>query len=154
MRPVRNADDSLIQFRKMCNNYEQLYGPRVAELRSQYTGSLRGEPPPSLEECLEIHVKTYIVNALLTPLNWQLDKSPEDDLPNPIPGASIRSEERETILFLESGEEGQAFCEIWCFEQHLCCRTCVFEEVCAKSEVFRLPCIPPKPPAVRTITTH
>jgi hypothetical protein len=39
-----------------------------------------------------------------------------------------------------SGKEGQAFCEIWRFETHLCCRTCVFEMVCTKAEVFRLPC--------------
>jgi hypothetical protein len=39
-----------------------------------------------------------------------------------------------------SGQDGQAFCEIWRFEQHLCCRTCVFEEVCSKATVFQLPC--------------
>lgn len=39
-----------------------------------------------------------------------------------------------------SGRDGQAFCEIWRFEQHLCCRTCAFEEVCTKAEVFHLPC--------------
>jgi hypothetical protein len=33
------------------------------------------------------------------------------------------------------------FCEIWKFEEHLCCRTCAFEEVCTKAEVFSgLPC--------------
>ena len=45
---------------------------------------------------------------------------------------------------VRSGEEGQAFCEIWSFEQHLCCRTCAFETVCTKAEVFKLPCIPPQ----------
>jgi len=39
-----------------------------------------------------------------------------------------------------SGRDGQAFCEIWRFEQHLCCRTCAFEEVCLKVAVFQLPC--------------
>ena len=39
-----------------------------------------------------------------------------------------------------SGKDSQAFCEIWRFEVHLCCRACVFEEVCAKSTVFQLPC--------------
>ena len=41
---------------------------------------------------------------------------------------------------LRSGQDGQAFCEIWRFEQYLCCRTCAFEEVCTKAEIFRLPC--------------
>lgn len=47
---------------------------------------------------------------------------------------------------LRSGREGQTFCEIWRFEQHLCCRTCVFEEVCTKAQVFRLPCQRPMAP--------
>jgi len=41
---------------------------------------------------------------------------------------------------LRSAEDGQAFCEIWHFEEHLCCRTCAFEEVCTKAKVFQLPC--------------
>lgn len=39
-----------------------------------------------------------------------------------------------------SGREGSDFCEIWRFEEHLCCRTCAFESVCTKAEVFHLPC--------------
>ena len=39
-----------------------------------------------------------------------------------------------------SGNPGNAFCEIWRFETHLCCRTCAFEDVCTAAEVFRLPC--------------
>jgi hypothetical protein len=39
-----------------------------------------------------------------------------------------------------SGENYAAFCEIFAFERHLCCRTCVFEEVCTRASVFHLPC--------------
>jgi hypothetical protein len=39
-----------------------------------------------------------------------------------------------------SGENHAAFCEIFPFERHLCCRTCVFEEVCTKASAFHLPC--------------
>jgi hypothetical protein len=39
-----------------------------------------------------------------------------------------------------SGEDFEAFCEIWRFETHLCCRTCAFLEVCEKAQVFQLPC--------------
>lgn len=39
-----------------------------------------------------------------------------------------------------SSEDGAAFCEISAFESHLCCRACVFEEVCVSSGVFSLPC--------------
>ena len=44
-----------------------------------------------------------------------------------------------------SGQDGDAFCEIWHFEQHLCCRTCAFEEVCTKAQAFSLPCQRPIP---------
>src|SRR5450759_1944815 len=40
----------------------------------------------------------------------------------------------------EDGEDGEAFCEIWSFEQRLCCRTCAFERVCTNADVFQLPC--------------
>jgi hypothetical protein len=39
-----------------------------------------------------------------------------------------------------SGKEQDAFCEIWRFETHLCCRTCIFEDVCTSAPVFTLPC--------------
>jgi hypothetical protein len=39
-----------------------------------------------------------------------------------------------------SSRDGEAFCEIWSFERRLCCRTCVFEPVCTKAQVFHLPC--------------
>ncbi|MBE3100123.1 MAG: hypothetical protein IMZ44_23640 [Planctomycetes bacterium] len=42
---------------------------------------------------------------------------------------------------LRSAEDGQAFCETYRFETHLCCRTCVLEEVCASTQILPLPCI-------------
>lgn len=39
-----------------------------------------------------------------------------------------------------SGKEGQAFCEIARFEERLCCRTCVFEEVCTKAVTIQAHC--------------
>jgi hypothetical protein len=55
--------------------------------------------------------------------------------------ASRITAENQMLCGSRSGQQGQAFCEIWRFELHLCCRTCAFEEVCIKAEeVFRLPC--------------
>jgi hypothetical protein len=39
-----------------------------------------------------------------------------------------------------SGQDGHAFCEVFPFEEHLCCRACAFEDVCTGTEVFHLPC--------------
>ena len=53
--------------------------------------------------------------------------------------AQITTENR-TRCGQRSGRDGDAFCEIWRFEQHLCCRICAFETVCTKATVFQLPC--------------
>lgn len=50
------------------------------------------------------------------------------------------TEENSDRSGLRSWADGSAFCEIAPFEQFLCCRTCSFEPVCAKSELLRLPC--------------
>ena len=41
---------------------------------------------------------------------------------------------------LRSADITEAFCEIWRFETRLCCRTCIFENVCTKAKIFNLPC--------------
>ena len=51
----------------------------------------------------------------------------------------VTSENRERCGS-RSSQDGEAFCEIWSFENRLCCRTCVFEDVCTKTQVFHLPC--------------
>lgn len=40
-----------------------------------------------------------------------------------------------------SSADGEPFCEIFDFEQMLCCQTCVFFEVCEQSKLFKLPCM-------------
>jgi hypothetical protein len=56
--------------------------------------------------------------------------SPVDDVNRPLCGP-------------RSSASGGAFCEIWRFETHLCCRACVYEPVCTKAQVLRLPCTRP-----------
>lgn len=41
---------------------------------------------------------------------------------------------------VRSGEEGEAFCEVYPIDHHLCCQACVLHGVCQRAEVFRLPC--------------
>ena len=54
--------------------------------------------------------------------------------------AECISSEIRTRSVLRSGQDGAAFCEIFSFEEHRCCRVCVFEEVCIMANVFSLPC--------------
>ncbi len=42
---------------------------------------------------------------------------------------------------LRSRGHGHAFCELWQFENYLCCRTCVYQDVCTAAEVFSPPCV-------------
>jgi hypothetical protein len=51
----------------------------------------------------------------------------------------VREENRDRCGHRSSDDDGP-FCEIFSFEQHLCCRTCAFEDVCTAAPVFRLPC--------------
>ncbi len=48
--------------------------------------------------------------------------------------------ENRSICGPRSGTDFQAFCEIAPFEDYLCCRTCVYDKVCTKSVVLKLPC--------------
>jgi hypothetical protein len=98
---VRSADEFLRRFRKACDDYNRLFGPRVARVRAEYAKSPAGKPPPSLDESLEAHIRVYVVNALLAALNWRLDAKPEDGLPNLLPEAPVASKEKGTIRFLD-----------------------------------------------------
>ena len=98
MSRVRNADAFLLRFRGSRKTYEKIFAKRIADIRQKFTG----QPQESLlDNTLEAHERTYIVNDLLAALNWRLDARTEDGLPNLIPEAPVRSEERKTVRFLD-----------------------------------------------------
>lgn len=98
MSRVRNADEFLLRFRGISGEYEQIFGPRLSKIRAKYVGILQ---ETLVQETLEIHARTYFVNALLAALNWRLERQPTEDLPNLIPEVPVRSEERKSIRFLD-----------------------------------------------------
>lgn len=53
------------------------------------------------------------------------------------------TEENLTRCGPRSGRYGDVFCEIAPVDELLCCRTCVFQDICTKSEILRLPCTVP-----------
>ena len=62
-----------------------------------------------MDESLEAHIRVHVVNCLLAALNWRLNASPEDGLPNLLPEAPIRSTRAKSVrlfdyLGLESGD--------------------------------------------------
>jgi len=55
---------------------------------------------------------------------------------------SVKYDKLRTLDFGQrSSEDGEPFCEIFNFEEMLCCQTCVFFDVCAQSRLFKLPCM-------------
>jgi hypothetical protein len=94
---VRNADEFLLEFRRIRKAYEGLF-PLITQIRAKYTG----EPEKGVvDQSLEAHAREYAVNAFLAALNWRLNARPEDGLPSLIPEVPIRSEERGSIRFLD-----------------------------------------------------
>ena len=70
MNRVRNADEFRLEFRRLCENYTYFFAPRVAAIRALYAKTPTGQTPPAVDESLEAHVRSYLVNALLAALNW------------------------------------------------------------------------------------
>ena len=95
---VRNADDFLLRLRQFAGEYERTFEPLISRLRQQYTGKLEEQ---LVNDHLEFHARVYFVNAFLAALNWRLDQSPGNGLPNLVPEVPVRSEERRTVRFLD-----------------------------------------------------
>jgi hypothetical protein len=95
---VRNADEFLLQLRKISGDYKRIFGPQVAEIRKKYTKS---DTEKLVDESLEAHNRLYVVNGLLAALNWRLDAKSEEGLPNLVPEAPVKSVEKGTTRFLD-----------------------------------------------------
>jgi hypothetical protein len=59
---VRNADEFRLEFRRLCENYTYFFAPRVAAIRVLYAKTPTGQTPPAVDESLEAHVRSYLVN--------------------------------------------------------------------------------------------
>jgi len=99
MNRVRNANQFSLEFRKTIDRYQEIFKPQIARLREEY--ATFPEEEGLVDESLEIHIRSYVINALLAALNWRIDTSPENDLPNLVPEAPVRSVSRGTIRFLD-----------------------------------------------------
>ena len=101
MSRVRNAEDFLQEYRRIRFQYDGLYRPRIEAIRASYSGNPSGSAPPSVDHALEAHLREYVVNAFLRALNWRMDASVEDGLPNLVPEAPIASSLEGTKKFLD-----------------------------------------------------
>ena len=101
MSRVRNATEFLDRLRRILANYQERYRDFIAEARAQYADNPTGEPAAEIDECLEAHLRHYVINGFLNALNWRLELSPDEGLPNLIPEAPITSLTRRSIRFLD-----------------------------------------------------
>jgi hypothetical protein len=93
---VRNAGEFLLRFQRAWGDYETHYKPRIDRVRAAYTNNPTEQVPPTIDESLEVHAREYLINTLLYALNWRLNYSPEEGLPNLVPEAPLTSAERGT----------------------------------------------------------
>lgn len=98
MSRVRNALEFLQRYHQARDRYESVHRPRIEAARAHYVHDVSTSGDDDL---LEAQVREYFVDALLTALNWQLDASGEDGLPNLIPEAQIQSSKSGNTRFLD-----------------------------------------------------
>ena len=101
MSRVRNATEFLRLLHRNRANYEERYRPMIESARSQNAANPSRKAPPEIDECLEAHLRQYFINGFLNALNWRLELSPDEGLPNMIPELPIASLARGTIRYLD-----------------------------------------------------
>ena len=62
------ANDFRTAFRNIRATYDRRFEPQIAELRAKYATPARQNP--KLEQVLEEHVRTYVIDGLLSALRW------------------------------------------------------------------------------------
>jgi hypothetical protein len=81
------ASDFRTAFRSITANYRARFEPQIAELRAKYANPTRRDP--RLEQVLEAHVRTYVIDGMLSALKWIIVPSFPDEIENMIPEAQV-----------------------------------------------------------------
>jgi len=98
---VRNATEFLSRLRRTRANYEDRYRGVIAEARAEYSNNPSGKIQSEVDESLEHHLRQYFINGFLNALNWRLEITPDEGLPDLIPEAPIASLTRRSTRFLD-----------------------------------------------------
>ena len=81
------ANDFRTAFRCITANYRGRFEPQIAELRAKYANPARQDP--RLEQALEAHVRTYVIDGMLSALRWLIVPSAPDEIENMIVEAQV-----------------------------------------------------------------
>ena len=98
---VRNADEFRTAFQRARADYDRIFKPHLDKARALYDRLPAERRPPDFDESLEHHARCYVINALLAGLNWRLNLTPEDGLPNLLPEVGVRSQMSGKRRFLD-----------------------------------------------------
>ena len=101
MSRTRNATEFRTAVLGVSGTYERAFRPTLDKLRATFAGTSASGQSVAVDESLEYHARCYIVNALLTALNWRLDSSPGEGLPNLAPEVAVTSQASGTRRFLD-----------------------------------------------------
>ncbi|OPX42368.1 hypothetical protein CLHUN_37870 [Ruminiclostridium hungatei] len=97
MSQTRNANEFLEKLRGITGRYIRLYRKKIEDIRVQYAQV----NARLIDDSLEAHARQYFINELLQALNWRLNYSPTDGMPNMMLEAPIRSDTNGEIKFLD-----------------------------------------------------
>jgi hypothetical protein len=107
---VRNATEFSNRLYGARDDYERVHRLQIETVRAKYVDNPTGKAPPEINELLEAHERHYFINRFLNALNWRLDLSPDEGLPNLIPESPITSLDRGSVRFLDYfGIEGDNY---------------------------------------------
>jgi len=81
------ANDFRTAFRGITAKYREHFEPQIAELRAKYANPSRQDP--RLEQVLEAHVRTYVIDGMLSALRWVIVPSAPDEIENMIVEAQV-----------------------------------------------------------------
>jgi hypothetical protein len=82
---VRSANDFRLAYRRLQADYDRLFEPQVTAVRAVLADPKRKDP--NLEEALEAHVRTYLIDGTLKALRWVIMPSTTAEIANMIPEA-------------------------------------------------------------------
>jgi hypothetical protein len=83
----RSAKDFQIAYRKLQADYDRVYERKVAEVRAVLADPKRSNS--DLEEALEAHARTYLIDGTLSALHWVIKSSTPTEITNMIPEAQV-----------------------------------------------------------------
>lgn len=100
MTGPRNANEFRTEFRRLRKKYEKDYGPLLQRIRAKYARdslTIRRH----IDQSLELHIREYVINALLSALHWRMNVDVTDGLPNLVPEVPVDKADEGKTRFLD-----------------------------------------------------